>query len=155
MDSRARLTRFLPDEAATLELGARLGRVLEPGLVVYLVGNLGAGKTTLARGILRELGYVGRVKSPTFTLVEVYKFSKLYLYHFDFYRFGNGNELADAGLREYFNPDALCVVEWPDKAHGLPPADLYIALRETDTGRTVELHADSEAGKLCMDRLQQ
>jgi tRNA threonylcarbamoyladenosine biosynthesis protein TsaE len=119
------------------------------------VGNLGAGKTTLARGILRALGYVGRVKSPTFTLVEVYKFSTLYLYHFDFYRFGHGSELAEAGFREYFNADAVCLVEWPEKAHGLPPADLYIALREMEAGRTVEVRADSEAGKLCMDRLQQ
>ena len=147
-------TRFLADEAATLELGAMLARALQPGLVVYLVGDLGAGKTTLARGILRGLGYTGRVKSPTFTLVEVYKFFKLYLYHFDYYRFDTGAELGEAGFREYFSPDAVCLVEWPDKADGLPPADLYIALHETGGGRTVELYADTEVGKLCMDRLQ-
>jgi tRNA threonylcarbamoyladenosine biosynthesis protein TsaE len=155
LDSKARFTRFLPDEAATLEFGAKVARVLEPGLAVYLVGDLGAGKTTLARGILRALGYVGRVKSPTFTLVEVYKFSTLYLYHFDFYRFGREGELADSGFREYFSADAVCLVEWPEKARGLPPPDLHIGLQEMQAGRTVEVRADSEAGKLCMDRLQQ
>lgn len=148
------LTRFLADEAATLELGRALARALHPGLVIYLVGDLGAGKTTLARGVLQGLGFAGKVKSPTYTLVEVYKFSKLYLYHFDFYRFDAGTELAETGFREYFSPDAVCLVEWPDKADGLPPADVYIALRETGEGRTVELYADTEVGKLCMDRLQ-
>jgi tRNA threonylcarbamoyladenosine biosynthesis protein TsaE len=148
------LTRFLPSEDATLEFGARLAHSLQPGLVVYLSGDLGAGKTTLARGILRALGYTGRVKSPTFTLVEVYAFSTLYLYHFDFYRFDEPAELDDAGFREYFNANAVCVVEWPEKAAGLPPPDMHIALHVTAGGRTVEIRADTEVGKLCMTRLQ-
>jgi tRNA threonylcarbamoyladenosine biosynthesis protein TsaE len=148
------LTRFLADEAETLELGARLAGVLQPGLVVYLSGDLGAGKTTLARGIVRALGYAGRVKSPTFTLVELYAFSTLYLYHFDFYRFSDPSELDDAGFREHFNPRTVCLVEWPEKAAGLPPPDLRIALDVSAGGRTVEIHADTEVGKLCLTRLQ-
>jgi tRNA threonylcarbamoyladenosine biosynthesis protein TsaE len=146
--------RYLPAEGDTLALGRSLGAALVPGLVIYLSGELGAGKTTLARGVLRGLGYSGRVKSPTFTLVEVYKFSKLYLYHFDFYRFSDPAELTDAGLDEYFGEGSVALVEWPEKASGVPAADLRIAMRVTGSGRTAALHADTEAGKLCLERLQ-
>jgi tRNA threonylcarbamoyladenosine biosynthesis protein TsaE len=151
---KAQFSSFLPDEAATLEFGRALSQVLEPGLVIYLEGDLGAGKTTLARGILRGLGYVGRVKSPTVTLVEAYSFFKLNLYHFDFYRFNNPRELADSGLTELFNETAVCLIEWPEKASGLPRADIRIRIRVTDDGRTVDLHADRELGRLCLQRLQ-
>jgi tRNA threonylcarbamoyladenosine biosynthesis protein TsaE len=149
-----RIERFLPAESDTLALGRALAKALAPGLVVHLSGELGAGKTTLARGVLRGLGYTGRVKSPTFTLVEAYEFSKLYLYHFDFYRFTDPSELADAGLGEYFSDDAVTLVEWPEKAPGLPPPDLRIDMRVTDGGRTARLHAGTEAGRLCLERLQ-
>lgn len=148
------LSRYLATEHDTLALGRALGAALEPGLVMYMVGDLGMGKTTLARGCLRGLGYEGRVKSPTFTLVEVYKFSRLYLYHFDFYRFDDPQELAEAGFREYFSADAVCLVEWPEKATGLPAADVRIELRAAGAGRTVDLRADTEAGRLCLSRLQ-
>lgn len=144
---------FLPAETDTLALGSALGRALEPGLVIYLCGELGAGKTTLARGVLRGLGYTGRVKSPTFALVEAYKLSKIYLYHFDFYRFDDPQELRDAGFREYFTPDAVCLVEWPDKAADLPAADIRIAMQVTGGGRSVGLETDTEAGRLCLERL--
>jgi tRNA threonylcarbamoyladenosine biosynthesis protein TsaE len=147
--------RFLADEDATVALGAALGRALDPGMVVYLSGDLGAGKTTLARGVLKGLGYAGRVRSPTFTLVEVYEFSRLYLYHFDFYRFGDPSELDEAGFREYFDPRSVCLVEWPEKAAGLPPPDLHVTLRIAGPSRQAELEAHSETGERCLTRLEQ
>lgn len=126
----------LPDEAATQALGRALGPLLKPGMVVWLDGDLGAGKTALARAVLRGLGYEGPVKSPTYTLVEFYVVSRLYLYHFDFYRFNEPHEFEDAGLGEYFRDDAVCLVEWPDKAAGyVPAADLRIVFRFADAAR--------------------
>ncbi len=145
---------YLPDEAATLAFGGRLARVLEPGLYVALSGNLGSGKTTLTRGILRGLGYQGKVKSPTYTLVELYNLSKLDLYHFDFYRFNNPQEWLDAGFRDHFEPRNICLVEWPERAEGLlPPPDLKIALNEEGGGRRARIAAETEHGKRCLDRL--
>ncbi len=151
------MRRALPAESDTLALGHALAACIEPGLVIYLSGELGAGKTTLARGLLRGLGYTGKVKSPTFALVEVYEFSRLYLYHFDFYRFtGNDNprELGETGFREHFNPQSVCVVEWPNQAAGLPAADLRVVLDVAGSGRNVSIFADSEAGASCLKRLQ-
>ena len=146
--------RFLPEEADTLALGAALAPHLEPGMAVYLSGELGAGKTTLARGILRGLGWKGRVKSPSFALVEPYEVSRLYLYHFDFYRFTDPQELGDSGFREYFRPDSVCLVEWPEKAAGmLPVADLTIRIEAARSGREAEIQAGTEAGKRCLRRL--
>lgn len=144
----------MPDEPATLELGANLAAALGPGLVVYLEGQLGAGKTTLVRGLLRKLNYQGKVKSPTYTLVELYVISSLYLYHFDLYRLTDPDEWADAGFREYFGEHAVCLVEWPEKAAGvLPAADLQIQLSVADLGRTATLQALTEAGAQCLTRL--
>jgi tRNA threonylcarbamoyladenosine biosynthesis protein TsaE len=142
---------FLATEAATLSLGAALAPCLRGGMVVYLSGELGAGKTTLARGILHALGHAGRVKSPSYTLVEPYKLSKLYLYHFDFYRFESPRELEDAGFRECFGAHALCLVEWPEKAGAkLPAADLKIVIHVSGNGRRVELFAATEGGRECL-----
>jgi len=150
-------SRFLPDEAATLALGGALGAVLvqgRPESVVYLEGDLGAGKTTLVRGLLRALGYAGKVKSPTYTLVELYAISRLNLYHFDFYRFEQPEEYLDAGLDEYFQGTGICLVEWPDKAgRYLPPADLRLRLSLADAGRRVEVLAQSLKGRLCLTSL--
>jgi tRNA threonylcarbamoyladenosine biosynthesis protein TsaE len=122
----------LADEAATLGLGGEISRVLQPGMTIFLHGDLGAGKTTLTRGVLRALGFEGRVKSPTYALVELYVISKLNLYHFDFYRFRDSEEWHEAGFRDLFNGENVCLVEWPEKAQGLLPLpDLAIALSAT------------------------
>ena len=149
------LTRFLPAEADTLAFGAALAVCLQPGMVVYLSGELGAGKTTLARGVLRGLGHPGKVKSPSFALVEPYALSRLYLYHFDFYRFTDPRELGEAGFRECFNPESVCLVEWPEKAAGaLPPADLKIGVKVAGSGRQVEVEADTETGRLWLKHFE-
>ena len=149
------MTLRLPDEAATLALGACLARALEPGLVIYLDGDLGSGKTTLVRGALRGLGYAGNVKSPTYTLVELYAISRLNLHHFDFYRFSQPEEYLDAGLDEYFQGGAVCLVEWPDKAGDyLVPADLRVALAVADIGRRADVIALTAAGRSCLSRLR-
>jgi tRNA threonylcarbamoyladenosine biosynthesis protein TsaE len=145
----------LPDEQATLALGAAVGFALEPGLVIYLSGELGAGKTTLARGLLRALGHTGPVKSPTYTLVEVYEVSRLHLHHFDFYRFRDPREWTDAGFRESFNGRTVSLIEWPEKAAGqLPPADLRIHLGLLATGRSAELTSSTPAGQKLLSRIE-
>lgn len=153
------LTRALPDEAATLAMGRALAPLLEPEMRVWLRGDLGAGKTTLVRGLIRALGYSGPVKSPTYTLLEVYVFSRLYLYHFDFYRFSNPEEFLDAGLDEYFRNEGVCLVEWPDKAGSfVPSADLELCLRfpaPSCAGRILDLQAYSERGRACLKTLAQ
>ena len=108
--SDSNLSFYLPDEPATQALGARLAAIVQPGLIVYLRGDLGAGKTTLMRALLQALGYSGKVKSPTYTLVELYKVSNLCLYHFDFYRFSEPDEWIEAGFRDYFRGPAACFV---------------------------------------------
>jgi len=148
------LNTTLPDEAATLALGAALARAIEPGLVVYLRGELGAGKTTLVRGALRALGWQGPVKSPTYALVEVYAVSRLDLHHFDFYRFRDPREWIDAGFRESFNGLTASLIEWPEKAAGLlPPADLEIALALQGTGRSAALTSNSTKGERVLARI--
>ena len=145
---------YLSDEEATLAYGNRLAQVLEPGLFVALSGSLGSGKTTLTRGILRGLGYPGKVKSPTYALVELYNLTKLDLYHFDFYRFNNPQEWLDAGFRDYFDHGNICLVEWPERARDLLPVpDLKIALSMEGDGRRLRIAAETEHGKRCLDRL--
>jgi tRNA threonylcarbamoyladenosine biosynthesis protein TsaE len=123
-------------------------------MVLYLCGELGAGKTTLARGILRAMGHSGRIKSPTFPLVELYTFSSLYFYHFDFYRFKNKDEWVDAGFRDCFSSESVCLIEWPEKAGAeLPAPDLQIELQVIDAGRKAEIVAYTEAGTECIKRL--
>ncbi|MCL2658046.1 MAG: tRNA (adenosine(37)-N6)-threonylcarbamoyltransferase complex ATPase subunit type 1 TsaE [Betaproteobacteria bacterium] len=148
------LSRPLADESATRALGAALAPVLETGLTIYLRGDLGAGKTTLVRGLLESLGHAGPVRSPTYTLIEPYVISKLNLYHFDFYRFTDPQEFLDAGLEEYFAGDGVCLVEWPEQADGfIPAADIEIHLEIQDAGRQATLIALNERGRRCLKRI--
>lgn len=125
-------------EQAMLALGAELAHRLPQGGLVTLHGDLGAGKTTLVRGLLRELGHTGKVKSPTYTLVEPYAIAERDVYHFDLYRLADPQELEYLGFRDYLHPDALCLVEWPEKAQGmLPPADMEIYLLHAGSARHV------------------
>jgi len=143
---------YLADEAVMLDFGNNFSAVLKTGLVINLIGNLGAGKTTLVRGILHGLGYQGTVKSPTYNLVEIYKISRLYLYHFDFYRFNVDHEWEDAGFREYFNSTSICFVEWPEKAGNLLPiADLQFSIKILEKGRSIQIQANTDAGKQCLE----
>ena len=130
-----------------MALGASLATGAKAGRVLCLSGDLGSGKTTLARGLIRALGHAGRVKSPTYGLVEVYELSSLNLYHFDLYRFKDKTEWLSSGFREYFGPDALCIVEWPDRAAGLlAPGDLEIELQFAPLGRLARMGAPTPAG---------
>jgi tRNA threonylcarbamoyladenosine biosynthesis protein TsaE len=140
-------TRELPDEAATIEAGRQFALLLKPGLTIYLHGDLGAGKTTFVRGVLQGLGYKGKVKSPTYTLVEPYELepnvkSRYNLYHFDLYRFNDIEEWEAAGFREYFSEDTICFVEWPEKAADLlPEPDFDIKITHLTSGRKFEITA--------------
>ncbi|KMY86757.1 TsaE protein, required for threonylcarbamoyladenosine t(6)A37 formation in tRNA [Candidatus Paraburkholderia calva] len=173
----------LHDEAATTDFGVRFAWAIEVtrtaaradvsaepfnGLQVQLIGDLGAGKTTLVRATLRALGHAGRVKSPTYTLVEPYTFDTasgpLDVYHFDLYRFADPAEWADAGFREYFDRGTVCLVEWPQQAGGLlgvPDLVFQLSLPDEygspgesneEEGRVLSARAFSETGKTCLER---
>lgn len=144
----------LADEAATLDFGARLATAIEPGLVIYLHGDLGAGKTTLVRGLLHAAGHVGKVKSPTYTLVEPYTLPDYTLYHFDLYRFTDEEEWEAAGFRDYFNHQSVCIIEWPEKAENiLPTPDINISFTIQSAGRKVSVTAHSPQGQRYLDKL--
>jgi tRNA threonylcarbamoyladenosine biosynthesis protein TsaE len=149
---------YLADESATAAFGAALARALAPGLVIYLQGDLGAGKTALTRALLRACGHQGTVKSPTYTLAEPYRImlhgEPVEVIHYDLYRMASPEEFLDAGFREDFDGHNICIVEWPEKGEPvLPPPDVQVALRVCGLGREVELQALSDLGLLCLDRL--
>lgn len=154
-DCKAQLKIPLPNEAATDALGHCLAHQLVPGLVIYLHGDLGAGKTALTRAILHAAGYAGHVKSPTYTLAEQYEINAgITFMHFDLYRMSSPHEFLEAGFREVFNPSNICVVEWPEKAQGiLPTPDLELFFTMAGTGRLVECRALSDKGCVCLTKL--
>lgn len=134
-------TCHLPDESAMLAYGAQLAERLQPGQTCFLSGPLGAGKTTLVRGLLRQLGVRGPIRSPSFTWVEVYPFDDYDVFHFDFYRLDSKEQALALGLGDYFVPEAICLVEWPERcAAYLPVSDYHchIAFAE-DSGRNMRL----------------
>jgi tRNA threonylcarbamoyladenosine biosynthesis protein TsaE len=141
-----RLTAASEDEM--VRLGARLAPLLRGGLVVTLSGPLGAGKTTLVRAILRSLGHTGGVKSPSYTLVESYPVAGLTIHHFDFYRLADPGELEELGLRDYLEPDAVCLIEWPERGAGLTPrADVRIQISPVGPIREIEITAVTTTGQ--------
>jgi len=161
---------YLADDSETERFGAALaGSVKGGGIVIYLQGDLGAGKTTLSRGFIRAMGHQGAVKSPTYTLVEPYENFDFPLYHFDLYRLSEPEELEFIGIDEYFEPDAVCLVEWPDRGVGILPAcDMSLQLQDASgvhrvtgeqgasgghRGRIIRWEPKSERGQVVADKL--
>jgi tRNA threonylcarbamoyladenosine biosynthesis protein TsaE len=142
----------LANEQATVAMGKKLASIvkdeLQQGIVVYLNGDLGAGKTTITRGFVQGMGHVGHVKSPTYTLVEPYDLVDWQVYHFDLYRLGDPEELEFMGIRDYFNEKSCCFIEWPEKGYGLlANADITINMAYLDEKREVEFQAHNPLGK--------
>ncbi len=163
---------YLKDEAAMLQFGRQIAQATfagggvapadvtagqgmpSSGGVLHLHGDLGAGKTTLTRGILRGYGYQGAVKSPTYTLVEPYEFDLCKLYHFDLYRLDNPAEVEYLGVEDYFSPANLCIVEWAERGLGvIPPADLTVDIEIEGTGRKLSCQTNSRKGDAIVKRL--
>jgi len=144
---------FLPNEAATQSFAKVFAAGLQAGMILFFQGEIGAGKTSFIRGMLRALGIKGSIKSPTFSLVEPYEITlpnshKLTeFYHFDFYRCSTLGEWRDAGFAEYFNDCGICAVEWPEKQSGLPAPDWTLQLQTAENGRTLILTAHSDIAR--------
>ncbi len=138
----------LANEVETLALAKKFSEVLQAPLVVYLKGELGAGKTAFCRGVIQALGHCGAVKSPTYTLVEPYQLQGWRIHHFDLYRLADPEELEYMGIRDYFAEDTLNFIEWPDKGYGwLPGADIEIRIEYAGEGRKITFSALTEAGQ--------
>ncbi|MBD3610491.1 MAG: tRNA (adenosine(37)-N6)-threonylcarbamoyltransferase complex ATPase subunit type 1 TsaE [Gammaproteobacteria bacterium] len=148
------LDMHLSDEPAMLAFGQQIAAAVPSGFTIYLYGDLGAGKTTLVRGILHAMGHQGAVKSPTYTLVEPYTIQQKEVYHFDLYRLGEPEELEYMGVRDYFHEHSLCLVEWPAKGEGfLPEADLSITIEHLTEGRNLKCRATSKKGEVFLQQL--
>ena len=136
-------------------LGARLADAISEGCIIYLEGELGAGKTTLVRGLLRGMGHTGAVKSPTYTLLEPYEQTRLPCYHFDLYRVADPEELDYLGVRDLLDREAVILVEWPDRGAGfLPASDLTIHIRYRGHGRELDLEPRTATGRRVLERLR-
>jgi tRNA threonylcarbamoyladenosine biosynthesis protein TsaE len=153
--------KFIPDESSMLAFGKQLARVslhhmnFNFNKVIFLHGQLGAGKTTLVRGFLFGLGHEGRVKSPTYTLVEPYELSACTVFHFDLYRLHHPHELESIGVQDYFIPKAICLIEWPEQGGSLLPLpDLACHIKMQNHGREIKLIAQSADGEIILQRLQ-
>ena len=154
-----RFTQYIPHENAMCAFGKQLINAIcrlpsRQNVALYLNGDLGAGKTTLSRGMIQALGYQGNVKSPTYTLVEEYKISGKNIYHFDLYRLSDPEELEFMGIRDYFAENTICLIEWAEKGAGLLSApDLLVNIHYTEHARNIELIAKSETGQHIIEKL--
>ncbi|HEX4597537.1 MAG TPA: tRNA (adenosine(37)-N6)-threonylcarbamoyltransferase complex ATPase subunit type 1 TsaE [Burkholderiaceae bacterium] len=162
--SRSTLRVVLPDEEATARLGAALAQALlatreaieRQGLLIGLCGELGSGKTALVRAALRRLGVTGTVRSPTFSLLELYTVSRLNFYHFDFYRFSKPEDFSNSGFRDFFAPGSVCAMEWPERAGGAVfTIDLRIGMQIADSGRIATFDALTQVGQDCLQEVTQ
>jgi tRNA threonylcarbamoyladenosine biosynthesis protein TsaE len=148
------LERMVATEADMEQLGVALVPQLQAGLVLFLHGELGAGKTTLVRGMLRGLGFIGAVKSPTYTLVEPYQLQDLTVYHFDLYRLNDPEELEFLGVRDYLEGNGVCLVEWAERGAGvLPVPDLDVAIESKEEGRVVTFISRTNIGAQLLSAL--
>ncbi len=149
-----KIEQLLCTETETLAFGAKLADACPNNCIIYLQGELGAGKTTLVRGFLQQLGYQGLVKSPTYTLVESYELKNHIVFHFDLYRLHDPEELAYIGLRDYLSQAAIFLIEWPEQGKNqLPPPDLTCYIQHLDFGRQLQISADSERGFKVLQKL--
>ena len=155
MQASPRSKVFLSDsEFQQVELGKVMAAYLQQGMVIFLEGELGAGKTTLARGIFRGLGYEGKVKSPTYTLVEEYNVDGRVCFHFDLYRLADPEELEFMGIRDFTLEKDILLIEWPEKGEGfLPGADLIIEIEYADKGRKISMDAKTEKGNSFLEQI--
>lgn len=145
----------IPNESEMLKFGAQLASVCEPQCLIYLHGNLGAGKTTLVRGFLQGLGYQQKVKSPTYTLIESYLINHWQIFHFDLYRVHHPIELENFGIRDYLAASAICLIEWPEQGEGiLPPPDLSCDITHLNQERLITLRPNSAKGQAILSKLR-
>lgn len=141
-------------EEAMVAVGGALAAASVPGLIVFLEGDLGMGKTTLARGFVQACGHTGAVKSPTYTIVEPYELADISLYHLDLYRLTDPEELELMGIRDYFGENSVCLVEWPSRGLGvLPQADIVVVIKSEGSGRRLALEAATDQGRLVLAQL--
>ncbi len=136
---------YLADEEAMAAYAEQLAPLLEPGDVIYFEGNLGAGKTTLIRALLKLLGYTGSVNSPTYTLIESYELPAYHVHHFDLYRLESSDELEAIGARDLFDANSVCLIEWPYRAQGLvPDPDIQVTIEHLIVGRRVSIQVEKQ-----------
>lgn len=150
------LSLYCPDVLATEELGLCLSGLLEAPLIIHFRGEIGAGKTTLIRALLRGLGVTGSIKSPTFALIEPYQLGELSLHHLDLYRIEDPIELENLGIRDYLSQQSILCIEWPERAGAVcPPADLLIEYQWSEPGRVMNCFAVTARGAKLIHQLKQ